>query len=134
MKVLLSILCGLMVLFAGGCALLLVSGSGYNGMFQSVPFALIPGGIAVLNLALLGAMWGFAKPSKAAFITLILLDALVVLIVLIAWGSFGLADSEVNMLAGLTAGAFAAKGLLTGAVLREVPAKASTQAADGEQH
>ena len=126
MKIMLTILCGLMVLFAGGCALLLVSGSGYNGMFQSVPFALIPGGIAVLNLAVLGAIWGFAKPSRAAFITLMVLDALVVLIILVTWASFGLADSQVNMLAGLTAGAFAAKGLLTGAVLQEAPAKAST--------
>ena len=126
MKILLTILCGLMVLFAGGCALLLVGGSGFGGMFQSVPFALIPGGIAVLNLAVLGAIWGFAKPSRAAFITLMVLDALVVLIILVTWASFGLADSQVNMLAGLTAGAFAAKGLLTGAVLQEAPAKAST--------
>lgn len=126
MKILLTILCGLMVLFAGGCALLLVGGSGFGGMFQSVPFALIPGGIAVLNLAVLGAMWGIAKPSRAVFITLMVLDALVVLIVLVTWGAFGLADSQVNMLAGLTAGAFAAKGLLTGAVLQEAPAKAST--------
>ena len=126
MKIMLTILCGLMVLFGWGCALLLVGGSGFGGMFQSVPFALIPGGIAVLNLAVLGAIWGFAKPSRAAFITLMVLDALVVLIILVTWASFGLADSQVNMLAGLTAGAFAAKGLLTGAVLQEAPAKAST--------
>ena len=121
-----------MVLFGGGCALLLVGGSGYGGMFQSVPLALIPGAIAVLNLAVLAAMWGFAKPSKPAFIALMALDALVVLIILVTWGSFGLADSEVNMLAGLTAEAFAAKGLLTGALRRELPAKQADSSSHGK--
>ena len=76
----------------------------------------------------------FAKPSKPAFIALMALDALVVLIILVTWGSFGLADSEVNMLAGLTAGAFAAKGLLTGALRRELPAKQADSSSHGKSN
>jgi hypothetical protein len=119
MKILLTILCAIMVLFGGGCALLLFSGAGYNGMFQSVPLALIPAGIAALNLGVLAALWGFARASKPVFVTLIILDAVVVLLVLVTWFGFGLADSEVNTLAGLTAGAFAAKGILTFATLKD---------------
>lgn len=119
MKILLTILCAIMVLFGGGCALVLVGGSGIGSVLQSVPFALIPGGIAALNLAVLAALWGFAKPSKAVFITLVILDGLVVLAILASWASMGLSDSELNMLAGLTAGAFAAKGILTFAMLKE---------------
>ena len=119
MKILLTILCAIMVLFGGGCALLLAGGNGIGNLFQALPFAFIPGGIAALNVAVLAALWGFAKPSPGVFIILVILDGLVVLAVLLAWASMGLADSELNMLAGLTAAAFAAKGLLNFAMLKE---------------
>lgn len=62
MKAVLAIFCGLMVLFAGGCALVLFSGSGYSGTFESLPGALIFGGIAALNLLVLAALSGKRKP------------------------------------------------------------------------
>ena len=77
MKIILAIFCGLMVLFAGGCALILVSGSGYNGMFQSLPMAVIPGGIAALNVLVLLALFGARKPQGWAFYVLAVVDVLV---------------------------------------------------------
>ncbi len=113
MKILLAIFCILMVLFAGGCALILVTGSGYNGMFQSLPLALIPGGVAALNVLLLMAMFGTKQTHLWAFYVLAVLDAIVVLILFLVWASIGFKDSDVNTLgAGLTA-AFAVKAVLT---------------------
>lgn len=113
MKVLLGIFCGLMVLFAGGCALLLAGSSGYGGMFQSLPLAFIPAGVAALNVLVLIALFGMKQTHLWAFVVLAILDALVVLITLVAWVSNGFGDSEINVLAALLAGAFAAKGVLT---------------------
>ncbi len=113
MKVLLTILCGLMVLFAGGCAVILFLGSGYNGMFQSFPFALAAAGVAALNVLVILALFGSKAPQRWAFYVLAALDVIVIAIVLIAWTSYGFHDSEVNPLAiGLIAG-FGLKALLT---------------------
>lgn len=113
MKILLAILCGLMVLFAGGCALIFVSGAGYNGMFQSVPAAAIPGGIAALNVLVLIALFGTSQPHRWAFYVLAVLDVIVVLVLGGMWLSYGLHDEEVNLLGGLICGAFALKAALT---------------------
>lgn len=48
------------------------------------------------------------------------LDAIVVLFVTGMWLSYGLHQSDVNVLAGVTAGAFAVKGLLTFLMARKV--------------
>lgn len=113
MKVILAIFCVLMVLFAGGCALLLVSGSGYNGMFQSLPLALIPGGVAALNVLLLVTMFGTKQTHLWAFYVLAVLDVLVVLILLVAWVSVGFKDSDMNTLGALLVAAFTVKAVLT---------------------
>lgn len=113
MKVLLTILCALMVLFAGGCGLLLFTGAGYSGMFESLPGVLIFGGIAALNVLVLAALWGQARTRPWVFYTLTALDALVVVALGLIWAGFGLRDSEINLLGGLLVGGFAAKGLLT---------------------
>lgn len=113
MKVLLAIFCILMLLFSGGCALILFLGSGYSGMFQSLPGALIFGGIAALNLLVLGALFGKAKSRPWVFYTLAGLDALAVAALGLTWAGFGFQDSDINILGGLLTGAFAAKGLLT---------------------
>jgi len=113
MKILLTILCAVIVLFAGGCALILIAPSSFGGLFAVPLGAVIPGGIAALNVLVIAALWGRAKPRKAVFYTLVVLDALVVAGLGIAWAGMGTGDSELNTLAGLTIGAFAAKGLLT---------------------
>jgi len=120
MKILLTIFCVLMVLFGGGCAIVLVGGAGIGNALSAAPFALLPGGVAALNIAVLAALWGKARPAKWAFVTLVILDALVVLAILIAWGSFGLSEPALNWMAALTAAAFAAKGILTAATLKEL--------------
>lgn len=113
MKAVLAIFCGLMVLFAGGCALVLFSGSGYSGTFESLPGALIFGGIAALNLLVLAALSGKRKPQSWAFYTLAVLDALVVVALGLMWSGFGLGDSGINTLGVILIGGFALKGVLT---------------------
>ena len=104
MKIVLTILCGLMILFAGGCTIL----AGAAGLV-----AIIPAGVVVLNVLVLGAMYGFANPAKWVFYTLAILDGLVVILLTIAWLSFGMAENELNILALLLISAFAVKGALT---------------------
>ncbi len=113
MKILLAILCAIIVLFTGGCALILVTGAGYNGMFQSFPLALIPAGLALLNVLVIVGLFGRSPPQRWAFYVLAVLDVLVVLTVLSFLLSYGGQDSELNFMAGLFAGAFALKAGLT---------------------
>lgn len=119
MRVILIILCGLMVLFAGGCALLFLAGSGFNGMFRSVPGGNIPGVIAALNVLVLLALFGFAKPQRWAFYILAVLDVLVVLVLGALWLSYGFRDQEVNVLGTVVCGAFALKAFLTFSLARQ---------------
>ena len=104
MKIILTILCGLMILFAGGCTVL----AGAAGLV-----AIIPAGVVVLNGLVLGAMYGFASPAKWAFNTLAILDGLAVILLTVAWLSFGMTDNGLNILALLLISAFAVKGALT---------------------
>lgn len=120
MKVLLSILCGLIVLFAGGCTLLAVSGAGLSGALVSGPLLVIPAAVAILNVMVLAALWGFATPNRGILVTLLVLDVLVVLALAATWASLGGGDRDMNILAVLLVGGFAAKGLLTGLYLRSV--------------
>ena len=120
MKVLLSILCGLIGLFAGGCTLLALSGAGLSGVLASGPLMLIPAAVAILNVMVLAALWGFARPNRGVLVTLLVLDVLFVLALLATWASMGGGDRDMNILAVLLIGGFAAKGLLTGLYLRSV--------------
>ena len=113
MKVILAMFCGLLVLFSGGCALLLFTGSGYNGMFASLPGTFIFGGIAALNLLVLAALFGKRQPQRWAFYTLVVLDVLVVIALALMWSGFGLGDSGINLIGAVLIGSFGLKGLLT---------------------
>jgi hypothetical protein len=104
MKIILTILCGLMILFAGGCTIL----AGAAGQV-----AIIPAGVVVLNVLVLGAMYGFASPAKWAFYTLAILDGLAIILLTIAWLSFGMTENGLNILGLLLISAFAVKGALT---------------------
>jgi hypothetical protein len=120
MKIILGVFCALMVLFAGGCALLLVSGAGYNGMFQSLPFAAIPGAIAALNVLVLVALFGRARPNAWAFHTLAILDLVAVAVLALMWSGVGLKDSEINVIGIILIGGLAVKALLTFIAARRV--------------
>lgn len=60
MKILLGIFCGLMVLFAGGCALILVAEGTYPSGGGMVPLAAFPAAVAALNVLVLAALFGKA--------------------------------------------------------------------------
>ncbi len=113
MKILLAILCGLMALFAGGCALMFLTGAGYNGMFQSIPGAIIPGGIAALNVLVLIALFGTSNRRRWPFYVLAALDVIVVLGLFAMWAGYGFQHRETNMLGILVCGAFTLKAALT---------------------
>ena len=56
MKVLLSILCGLIALFAGGCTLLAMSAAGLSGVLASGLLILIPAAVAIVTVMVLAAL------------------------------------------------------------------------------
>lgn len=113
MKILLALMCGLMALFAGGCAVILFAGAGYDGIFQSMPFALVAGGIAALNVLVLVALFGSSKLRRWPFYVLAGLDAFVVLDLVIVWVSLMPRDKDLITLLIAGGGVFALKAVLT---------------------
>ena len=72
MKILLSILCGIIVLFVGGCVMSLGGGGG--------PIIWASWAIVIANLLLIAAMWGMPGPMRALFIAMAVLDVAVALL------------------------------------------------------
>ncbi|MFO1034823.1 MAG: hypothetical protein U1E15_12395 [Hyphomicrobiales bacterium] len=102
MKYVLIALCGLLVLFMGGCAVLAL---------QVGPLALIPAGLAALNVMIIVALVLSKKQFLAAFYILGIVDLLVAAGAGIAAASTTAgSDWQVFLLA---AGLFALKGILT---------------------
>jgi hypothetical protein len=119
-KIILGIFCGLMVLFAGGCAVLLLTGAGYNGMFQSLPGTIFFGGIAALNVLVLLALFGSSSKQRWPFYVLAVLDIILVLGLLAMWAGYGFQDQETNVLGALICGGFALKAALTLLTVRRI--------------
>lgn len=119
MKVLLAILCGLMALFGGGCALAL---SQMEGALSFIPLVVL-----VFNGLVLAAIFGWKNPWKPAFYVLAVVDALVALVVGLAVLSWGTGDQFVFGWGAAIAAGFALKGLLTWRFVRSLgsPAGAS---------
>lgn len=113
MKILLTILCAIVVLFSGGCAILLVGGSGVSGAIFASPVALLPGGLAALNVLVIGALWGKIATQSWAFLALAIIDAIAVVILLALASDLGLSTQEDVLLIGVPTAAIAAKGVLT---------------------
>ncbi|WP_421694685.1 hypothetical protein [Aestuariivirga sp.] len=86
MKVILGIFCGLVVLFAGGCAIFLVSIQ-FSGDSGAAPLALIPGAVAVLNLLVLLALLGKYRAQSWVFYVLAGVDVLAAIAAGIFWSS-----------------------------------------------
>jgi hypothetical protein len=107
MKYVLAALCGILILFMGGCAILSV---------VAFPFPLIPGGIAALNVAILGALFGWKFQWKPAFYILGIADLLLALgaalIIAGMAGDVGLTSSDAQHF-WLASALFALKGGLT---------------------
>lgn len=119
MKIILGILCGLVVLFAGGCAvILLVSQMTDSG---AAVLALIPGAIAVLNVLVLMALFGKQRPQRWAFYLLAALDVLGAIVMAIFWSSISFQVSDIWTLAVPVIGVLLAKAVLTVLVARTLP-------------
>ncbi|MEO6607149.1 MAG: hypothetical protein ABIN69_01620 [Aestuariivirga sp.] len=83
MRTLLIIMCVLAALFTGGCAVLALAAG---------PLALLPAGVAVLNLAILGVLFKWRFKWQPAFFVLGAIDFIIAAAVLILMGSFASAD------------------------------------------
>jgi hypothetical protein len=121
MKVVLAIFCGLMVLFAGGCALLLMGDGAFSGSGGAVPFALIPGGIAALNVLVLVGLFGTPAPQRWAFYLLGGIDVLVALVLALAWASLGSQMADMVVIALPLIAALVLKAALTFIMARRLP-------------
>lgn len=120
MKIILGIICGLVVLFAGGCAvLLLVSQISDSG---AAVLALIPGSIAVLNVLVLMALFGRSRPQRWAFYVLAGLDVIGVIVMTIFWSSISFQVSDIWTIAVPVIGVLLVKAVLTVLVARQLPA------------
>jgi hypothetical protein len=116
MKILLFIFAALMILLAGGCAVVAGRDLGL--------ISLVLWGIVVLNVLLIVAMAGKSGPMAPVFIILMVLDAGVVVGVPVLALSQGTTDPAIWWPVLLICAAFAAKGGLTYGVYRRMKAEA----------
>ena len=124
MKTILAILAALVVLFAGGCALVLLLGT-VTGDPASLSFALIPGGVAALNVLLLMGLYGKGPPRRWAFYLLALVDAAAVLILGGIWVSVSGQAPDTAIIAVPVIGALILKAVLTIVMAGGLPAPPS---------
>ena len=111
MKILLAILCVLMLLFGGGCAIAVLSFFGNDNSGTGV-LAIIPFAVFVFNLLVLIALFGWSNPWRPAFYILAAVDVVVAAGTLIAFGATAVSDPSVLPWALLMAGGFGLKGWL----------------------
>jgi hypothetical protein len=102
-KILLSIFCVLIILFGGGCGLMLSSMGG------GTP-SLILIGAAVLNLIIVITLWSASGPWRSVFWALGAIDLLLAVGLLVA---FGKDARELAPFLFLICAAFGLKGILT---------------------
>jgi hypothetical protein len=119
MKIILGIICGLVVLFAGGCAVVLVMAQATDS--GAAALALIPGGIAALNVLVLMALFGKSQPQRWAFYVLAGLDVLAAIIMAIFWSSIASQVNDIWALAVPVIGVLVLKAVLTAQVARKLP-------------
>ena len=116
MKILLAILCVVMLLFGGGCAITVLSffgnDSGGTGILAIIPFA-----VFVFNLLVLIALFGWSHPWRPAFYILAVVDIIIAAGTLISFTATSLSDPSglpwVLPWTLLMAGGFGLKGWLT---------------------
>ena len=119
MKIILGIICGLVVLFAGGCAIMLVVAQATDS--GAAALALIPGGIATLNVLVLMALFGKSQPQRWAFHVLAGLDVLAAIIMAIFWSSIASQVNDIWTIAVPVIGVLVLKAVLTVLVARKLP-------------
>jgi hypothetical protein len=99
MKVILAIFCALMVLFAGGCALILMADGSYSSGGGTVAMAALPGGVAALNVLMLLGMFGRKEPQRWAFYVMAGVDILAVLALGALWASVASQMADIAVIA-----------------------------------
>jgi hypothetical protein len=121
MKIILAIFCGLMVLFAGGCALILIADGSYSSGSGSVALSVVPGGVAALNVLMLLGMFGKKEPQRWAFYVLAGVDVLAALALAALWASLAPQMADIAVIALPLIGLFLLKAVLTLRVVRGLP-------------
>lgn len=121
MKIILAIFCGLMVLFAGGCALILIADGGYSSGGGSVALSVVPGSVAALNVLMLLGMFGKNEPQRWAFYLLAAADVLAALALGALWASLAPQMADIAVIAVPLIGLFLLKAWLTLRVVRNLP-------------
>lgn len=114
MKIILGTFCGLMLLFVGGCALMLFANAGQGGgIAATMPAILIMGGVAALNVLILLTLFSSFGKHVWAFYVLGVIDLLVMGGLMLLWSTLGFADSGLNMIGIILVGGLGLKALLT---------------------
>ena len=120
MKIILAIFCGLMVLFAGGCALILIADGSYSSGSGSVALAVVPGSVAALNVVLLLGMFGKKEPQRWSFYLLAGVDVLAALALAALWASLAPQMADIAIIALPLIGLFLLKAVLTVRMVRRL--------------
>ena len=118
MKIILAILCGLMALFAGGCALTALGFGVSAGDMSFAPILLIPIGVALLNILALVALFSTKTVRTWPLYVLAGIDGLVVVTTL--FPTLLYATSSEAVFGYLTAGGFLLKGLLSFVLAQDI--------------
>lgn len=117
MKITLAILCVIMLLFGGGCAitfLSFVAGDSSGATW----LVLIPLAVFLFNALVLVALFGWSDPWRPAFYILAVVDIVIAAGTIIAYGLTAASDPSALPWAVLMAGGFGIKGWLTWAYVR----------------
>jgi hypothetical protein len=126
MKIILAIFCGLMVLFAGGCAVILIADGSYSSGSGSVALAVVPGSVAALNVVMLLGMFGKKEPQRWAFYLLAGADVLAALALAVLWASLAPQMADIAVIALPLIGLFLLKAVLTVLMVRKLEGSGET--------
>ena len=110
MKILLSILCGTVILFVGGCVMSFGGDAG--------PIAWASWAIVIVNLLLIAAIWGLTGPMRPLFVIMGVVDVGVALVLGVLTISESGRDKELLVWGLAAAAAFLVKALLSFAAAR----------------
>jgi hypothetical protein len=121
MKITLAIFCGLMVLFAGGCAVILIADGSYSSGGGSVALSVVPGSVAALNVVMLLGMFGQKEPQRWAFYLLAGVDVLAAVLLLVLSISVAGQMGDIFVIAVPLMGLLLLKAWLTVRVVRNLP-------------
>jgi hypothetical protein len=126
MKIILAIFCGLMVLFAGGCAVILIADGSYSSGSGSVALAVVPGSVAALNVVMLLGMFGKKEPQRWVFYLLAGADVLAALALAALWASLAPQMADIAVIALPLIGLFLLKAVLTVLMVRRLEGPGET--------